>query len=132
MEAEAALLQAFASLPSVARGWAFPAAAGDGVRLTLQMQQRNLAGNAQRKYLTSFSLNEAVLEAGELDASLPAEQSGVLLYAPSPSGRRLLVVRAGAGENSAGGSGCEVPGSMPALPFAGPSAQPPANQPLPP
>ena len=95
MEEEARLLQAFSSLPAVARGWAFPAATHDGVRLTLQMQQRNLPANAQRKYLASFLLNEAVLEAGEVDASPPAEQQGVLMYAPSPSGRRILVVRAG-------------------------------------
>lgn len=106
MEAEAALLEAFSSLPALGRGWAFPAATHDGVRITLQLQQRNLAANAQRKYLTSFLLNEAVLEAGEPDCSLPAEQPGVLLYSPSPSGRRLLVVRAGAADASAGASAC--------------------------
>lgn len=104
MEEEAWLLEAFAALPSVARGWAFPAATHDGVRLTLQLQQRNLAANAQRRYLTSFLLNEAVLEAGALDASLPTEQQGVLLYAPSPSGRRLLIMRAGSNDSSTGGS----------------------------
>jgi acylaminoacyl-peptidase len=101
MEAEAALLEAFSSLPSLGRGWAFPAATHDGVRVTLQLQQRNLPANAQRKYLTSFLLNEAVLEAGEVDASLPAEQQGVLLHSPSPSGRRLLVARAGSGDSAA-------------------------------
>ncbi|KAL4858184.1 Acylamino-acid-releasing enzyme 1 [Chlorella vulgaris] len=101
MEEEARLLEAFASLPTAARGWAFPAATHDGVRLTLQMQQRNLLANAQRKYLTSFLLNEAVLEAGEVDASLPVEQTGVALYSPSPSGRRLLIVRGGSGDSSA-------------------------------
>mgnify|MGYP001810349291 CR=1 FL=1 len=102
MEEEADLLEAFSSLPSCQRGWAVPAA-GDGVRLTLQLSQRNLPANSQRKYLTTLLLNEAVLEAGaELDASPPAEQVGVLLYAPSPSGRRTLAVRAGNGENSAG------------------------------
>ena len=102
MEAEARLLEALHQLPSVARGWAAPAATHDGVRLTLQLQQRARAANAQRRYLTSFLLNEAVLEAGEVDASLPAEQAGVLLYAPSPSGRRLLVARAGSGDASTG------------------------------
>ena len=101
MEEEARLLEAFASLPAVSRAWAFPAATHDGVRVTVQLQQRNLAANAQRKYLTSFLVNEAVLEAGALDPSPPAEQAGVLLYAPSPSGRHLLVVRAGSGDSSA-------------------------------
>lgn len=84
----------------------------------LQMQQRNLPANAQRKYLTSFLLNEAVLEAGELDCSLPVEQAGVLLYAPSPSGRRLLVVQAGAGDASAGVPGRGACGGARAVPAA--------------
>ena len=102
MEAEARLLEAFSSLPNATRAWAFPAATHDGVRISLQLSQRNLPANAQRKYLTSFLLNEAVLEAGEPDVSLPSEQTGVLLYAPSPSGRRALVVRAGGTDASAG------------------------------
>lgn len=105
MEAEARLLEAFSDLPSAARAWAFPAATHDGVRVSLQLSQRNLPANAQRKSLTSFLLNEAVLEAGEVDASLPVEQTGVLLYAPSPSGRRALVVRAGGADASAGARG---------------------------
>lgn len=102
MEAEARLLEAFSSLPTASRAWAFPAATHDGVRVSLQLSQRNLPANAQRKYLTSFLLNEAVLEAGEPDVSLPAEQTGVLLYAPSPSGRRALIVRSGGADASAG------------------------------
>lgn len=105
MEREAALLEAFAALPALGKGWAAPASGGHGVRLTLQLSQRNLPANSQRKYLTTLHLNEAVLEAGEVEPSPPAEQSGVLLYAPSPSGRRTLVVRAGSGESSAGASG---------------------------
>ncbi|KAL4436940.1 hypothetical protein ABPG75_004079 [Micractinium tetrahymenae] len=101
MEKEAALLEAFASLPALGKGWAAPAAGGHGARVTLQLSQRNLPANSQRKYLTTFQLNEAVLEAGEVEPSPPVEQSGVLLYAPSPSGRRTLVVRGGSGESSA-------------------------------
>jgi acylaminoacyl-peptidase len=101
MEEEARLLEAFSSLPSASRAWAFPAATHDGVRVSLQLSQRNLPANAQRKYLTSFLLNEAVLEAGDPDVSLPVEQTGVLMYAPSPSGRKALVVRAGGADASA-------------------------------
>lgn len=105
MEQESALLEAFASLPALGKGWAAPAAGGHGARVTLQLSQRNLPANSQRKHLTTFHLNEAVLEAGEVEPSPPVEQSGVLLYAPSPSGRRTLVVRAGSGESSAGERG---------------------------
>lgn len=87
MEAEAALLAAFAAVPSVGRGWCFPSP--DGVRVSLQMAQRNLPANAQRKYLLAFPLNEAVLERGALDASLPLELRDVLALAPSPSGAWL-------------------------------------------
>lgn len=105
MEDEARLLEAFSSLPNATRAWALPAATHDGVRVSLQLSQRNLPANGQRKYLTSFLLNEAVLEAGEPDVSLPAEQTGVMLYSPSPSGRRALVVRSGSADASAGGAG---------------------------
>lgn len=47
MQREAALLEGFAQIPSVSRVWCFPA--GDGVRVALQMSQRNLPANAQRK-----------------------------------------------------------------------------------
>lgn len=105
MQSEAALLESFASLPALGKGWAAPAASSHGVRVTLQLSQRNLPANSQRKYLTTFHVNEAVLEAGEVEPSPPLEQSGVLLYAPSPSGRRTLVVRAGSGESSVGEPG---------------------------
>ena len=103
MEHEAALLEAFSSLPSLARAWAFPAATHDGVRLTLQLTQRNLPANSQRKWLTSLLVNEAVLEAGAVDASPPAEQRDAQAYCPSPSGRHLLVARTGTNDTTSTG-----------------------------
>lgn len=85
MEAEAALLQAFCSVPALGRGWCTPAG-GAGVQVTLQLSQRNLPANTQRKFLVSFALSEASLEAGHVDAGLPVEQKDVVLMAPSPSG----------------------------------------------
>jgi acylaminoacyl-peptidase len=101
-EAAAALLQAFAQVPALSKAWAFPAA--DGVRVSLQLSQRDLPGNAQRKLLTSFALNEAALELGEADTALPLELRDASMVAPAPSGRRTLVVRpgGGAGEKESG------------------------------
>eukprot|EP00887_Chlorella_sp_A99_P008103 scaffold12.g8103.t1 len=102
MGAEAALLEAFAEVPAVSGGWCWPGADPYSVRIALQLAQRNLAGNAQRKYLAQFALSEAVLEQGcELDTGLPIELRDVVALAPSPSGRRTLVVRGGSGEASA-------------------------------
>jgi len=97
IEDSAALLQSFASIPSLAKAWAFPST--DGVRIALQQSQRNLRANAQRKFLTFFSLNEAVLEHGEADTSLPLDLCNALMVSPSPSGKRMLVVRPFSAEN---------------------------------
>ena len=43
MEEEARLLEAFSSLPALGRGWAFPAAGHDGVRVTLQARRDGAA-----------------------------------------------------------------------------------------
>jgi hypothetical protein len=94
MQEEAALLEAFAQVPSIGKGWCFPAV-GDGVRVALQISQRNLPANAMRKYLTHFSLNEAVLEhGGELEASMPTELKDVAMLSPSPSGEATDDLRA--------------------------------------
>lgn len=100
VEDAAGLLQSFASVPSLAKAWAFTST--DGVRVSLQLSQRNLPANSQRKFLTNFLLNEAVLEIGEADTSLPIDLRDAAVIAPSPSGKRMLVVRSGGnGENSA-------------------------------
>lgn len=56
MAAEAALLEAFCQVPTLGRGWCFPAAGNSGgeggVRVALQTAQRNLPANAQRKFVT--------------------------------------------------------------------------------
>ncbi|KAL4526114.1 hypothetical protein Ndes2526B_g01069 [Nannochloris sp. 'desiccata'] len=91
IEDSAALLQSFASIPSLAKAWAFPST--DGVRISIQHSQRNLPANAQRKFLTHFSLNEAVLEHGEADTSLPLDLRDALMVSPSPSGKHMLIVR---------------------------------------
>jgi acylaminoacyl-peptidase len=102
IEDSAALLQSFASVPSLAKAWAFPST--DGVRIALQHSQRNLPANAQRKFLTNFSLNEAVLEHGEADTSLPLDLRDALVVSPSPSGKRMLIVRpAGNGNKETSG-----------------------------
>lgn len=97
-EAAAALLEAFAQVPTISRGWAFPES--DGVSISLQMTQRNLPANSQRKYLTHFQLNEAVLELGEVATHLPVDLKDALMVAPSPSGKHMLVARPGSNDTS--------------------------------
>jgi acylaminoacyl-peptidase len=108
-DADAALLEAFLSVPALARCWAFPSPAprGDGARAALQISQRDVPGNRARKYLLSFPLSEAALEAGVADPGPPLELRDAAAYAPAPSGRRSLVVRtapASGGDNSSGGA----------------------------
>lgn len=102
MEAEAALLEAYAQLPAISKGWAFQGGDPYSARVMLQFSQRNLPANTQRKYVTQFPLSEALLEHGsEVDASLPTELRDVAVLAPSPSGCRTLIVRGGSNDTSA-------------------------------
>jgi len=94
------LLEAFAQVPSIGRGWAFSTTPTDGVRVAIQMSQRNLPANSQRKYLSQFQLNEAVLEHGEAEVHLPIDLRDALVVAPSPSGKRMLIVRVGNADSS--------------------------------
>ena len=103
-----ALLESFASIPSLSKGWAFPTVDGSthSTRVTIQLSQRNLPANAQRKYLTSFLLSEATLELSEngaVDTCLPVDLRDASLFSPSPSGNRMFIVRPGTNTNNGGG-----------------------------
>ena len=92
-EEDVQLLRAFADVPSVSKGWIFPCR--EGVRAALQCAGKNLSGNTQRKWLNQFQLNEASLEAGEVETGLPIELTGTTMVSPSPSGGKILMVRPG-------------------------------------
>jgi acylaminoacyl-peptidase len=110
---EAALLEAFTTIPSISKAWTCPApppppqqqqqqqqhsssTMPSSIRLTLQISQRDLPNNSQRKSVLSVPVNESVLETGFTHASMsPPTQlcSDILLYSPSPSGRRTLIIK---------------------------------------
>lgn len=91
---ETKLLEAFAEVATIARGWAMPSPiAGDNrVTVLYLQQQRDLNANSQRKSLGSLSV--------PFDGSGPTlaspfslELKGATLVSPSPSGLKLLLVR---------------------------------------
>lgn len=101
MEEEANLLDAFAKVPTLSRGWAHTASGPDGgVRITLQFAQRNLPENTQRKFMTNFLLNERVLGHGTLETSMPVDLGNATLVSPSPSGQMQLIVRPGSSSDT--------------------------------
>ncbi|PNH08402.1 Acylamino-acid-releasing enzyme [Tetrabaena socialis] len=97
MEAEAALLAAFAEVPVVSRAVVRPAAGG-GLTLTVTLQQRNLPGNSQRRYNVTAALPAGAPDGGSVAAlvGLPQElHADVQLVSVSPSGTQQLVVLKG-------------------------------------
>eukprot|EP00208_Stichococcus_sp_RCC1054_P004576 CAMPEP_0206148488 /NCGR_PEP_ID=MMETSP1473-20131121/36760_1 /ASSEMBLY_ACC=CAM_ASM_001109 /TAXON_ID=1461547 /ORGANISM="Stichococcus sp, Strain RCC1054" /LENGTH=792 /DNA_ID=CAMNT_0053545837 /DNA_START=314 /DNA_END=2692 /DNA_ORIENTATION=- len=102
MQSEAALLEAFGSLPTISGAWLRASGNQQDIPLTLTVQsvQRNVSANAQRKFLTTFSLPREY--GGQpLQPTFPVELKDVLLLSVSPSGSRTLVVRGGGDKASA-------------------------------
>ncbi|CAL5219578.1 g1438 [Coccomyxa viridis] len=94
MQKEAHVLSQLAGVPSMSRAWIREDATDSIMHFTALYSQRNIAANAQRKYTVSYT---AVATGGGLTIvpGHPVELKDVLLYAPSPSGQMVLVVRAG-------------------------------------
>ncbi|EIE20682.1 alpha/beta-hydrolase [Coccomyxa subellipsoidea C-169] len=115
MDQEAGLLAQLAEVPLASKAWIRPLQGNDAlisvrslshpqfkshlalikfVILPVQVQysQRNLAANAQRKYTVPYMFPAS---SGEAVPGFPMELKDVLLFSPSPSGKRTLVVRAG-------------------------------------
>eukprot|EP00898_Chlorokybus_atmophyticus_P007404 jgi/Chlat1/7665/Chrsp64S00560 len=112
---EARLLEAFASIPSISQGWCIANSTGSQDVVVIR-SQRNLPANAQRQYM-SMTYVPAPARADDEDLSksvhhapFPVELKGAALVSPSPSGRRLLVVRAGlpGGKPGETDAGCTV------------------------
>ncbi|RMZ55748.1 hypothetical protein APUTEX25_005789, partial [Auxenochlorella protothecoides] len=112
LERECEFLEAALSIPGLKGGWLAPRPGGDAV-LALQYAQRDLAANTQRRSLVHARLSEAGLEAGAPAAATPAaEMHGALACWASPSGRRRVLVRAGAGAGGSAAAGGAAPGTI--------------------
>ncbi|KAL6784708.1 hypothetical protein ACKKBF_B02895 [Auxenochlorella protothecoides x Auxenochlorella symbiontica] len=111
LERECEFLEAALSIPGLKGGWLAPRPGGDAV-LALQYAQRDLAANTQRRSLVHARLSETGLEAGAPAAATPAaEMHGALACWASPSGRRRVLVRAGAGAGGSAAAGGAAPGT---------------------
>lgn len=98
MEQQASLLSDFASIPSISAVWAFEGYRG--VRVSMELTQRDLPGNMQRRFMSQFQLDDQTLEGGQVDISLPQEMKDTTFIAPSPSGSKMIVVKEGGSEKS--------------------------------
>ncbi|KAK9901675.1 hypothetical protein WJX75_007946 [Coccomyxa subellipsoidea] len=91
MEKEAGLLAQLTEVPLVSKAWIKPLQE-DGALITVQYSQRNLAANAQRTYTVPYNIAG---HGGAAVPGFPMELKDILLFSPSPSGKRALVVRTG-------------------------------------
>jgi hypothetical protein len=96
MEKEASLLEAFTKIPSIGRVWT-AATNDDGLRVTMEVSQRDVPQNSTRKNVVHFMLNEQSL-ANNANKSVETTMSvmdSVLFICPSPSGKKTLIVKKG-------------------------------------
>jgi len=98
MEQQASLLSDFASIPSISAVWAFDGYRG--VRVSMELTQKDLPGNMQRRFMSQFQLDDQTLKGGQVDISLPLEIKDAIFISPSPSGSKMIVVKEGETEKS--------------------------------
>ncbi|KAK3242194.1 hypothetical protein CYMTET_48100 [Cymbomonas tetramitiformis] len=87
---ESALFEAFAAVPSFTKGWLLPSATqADAAvpQILLQTSQRDFESNSMRHSVSTIQPSGRELPA------LGWELNGVALISPSPSGKRMLVVK---------------------------------------
>lgn len=93
MEKEATLLEAFTKIPSIGRVWT-AATNDDGLRVTMEVSQRDVPQNSTRKNLVHFMLNEQSLASnGKHVETTMSVMDSVLFMCPSPSGKKTLIVK---------------------------------------
>lgn len=101
VDSEATLYDHFSQIPSVGKATCLPSQDGSTLQVALQFSQKNLPANAQRKFLTNFTLSEASFEHGVVDTSLPVEIKDVVLQSSTNTGDKTLIIRSGANSTSA-------------------------------
>lgn len=93
------LLEDFCRIPSVSKCQMFEGKRG--LRVALEISQRDLPSNSTRKAMTEFLLDDTVWEGQSVETSFPIELKDVLFTSMSPSGRKMLIGKAGEDKNSA-------------------------------
>eukprot|EP00884_Botryococcus_braunii_P019747 jgi/Botrbrau1/6456/Bobra.0034s0031.1 len=103
MENAAQLLQNLSEIPTIKSASCISSPSESGFTLAVHYAQRNLLANAMRQYICSYNVSAGFMEPGQVAPrpSLPLELKDVLLVSQSPSGKKVLLVRAGSGETEA-------------------------------
>eukprot|EP00191_Tetraselmis_sp_GSL018_P007403 CAMPEP_0177612022 /NCGR_PEP_ID=MMETSP0419_2-20121207/20928_1 /TAXON_ID=582737 /ORGANISM="Tetraselmis sp., Strain GSL018" /LENGTH=750 /DNA_ID=CAMNT_0019108041 /DNA_START=128 /DNA_END=2378 /DNA_ORIENTATION=- len=98
LDSEEQLLQYLTSIPSASKAWCFNRSDG-GTDVRVQFSQRAVPANKMRAFSVSTALPGGwAADSNACCWSWPVENSDSLMLSFSPSGQKLLVVKAGAAE----------------------------------
>ncbi|XP_060178673.1 acylamino-acid-releasing enzyme-like isoform X2 [Lycium barbarum] len=89
---QSALLQDFASIPTIDKAWTFTSTSGS--QCMFSVSQPNLLANKNRRYVVSSHISKGSANGLSFQwAAFPIEMPSGSIMVPSPSGSKLLVVR---------------------------------------
>eukprot|EP00873_Tetraselmis_striata_P005737 jgi/Tetstr1/426001/TSEL_016349.t1 len=94
VEREEVLLESLAGVPMVSQAWCLPRPSG-GAELKVKCGQRHLPANKMRSFVFSAAIPAGYEPGVALEWSWPVESSDVLMHSFSPSGKRMVAVKAG-------------------------------------
>ncbi|XP_059310051.1 LOW QUALITY PROTEIN: acylamino-acid-releasing enzyme-like [Lycium ferocissimum] len=89
---QSALIQDFASIPTIDKAWTFTSTSGS--QCMFSVSQPNLLANKNRRYVVSSHISKESANGLSFQwAAFPIEMPSGSIMVPSPSGSKLLVVR---------------------------------------
>uniref|UniRef100_A0A452ZGS2 acylaminoacyl-peptidase n=2 Tax=Aegilops tauschii subsp. strangulata TaxID=200361 RepID=A0A452ZGS2_AEGTS len=88
------LLQEFVKIPSIGKAWVFTSKDENASRAMVSVSQSDLLANKKRSFLLNTHISKSSSKSVSFQWSpFPVEMSGVSAVVPSPSGKKLLLVR---------------------------------------
>ena len=91
LEDDASLLEHFSKIPSIGKVWMVPS--GSDVKVSMELSQKDVPQNSNRKYLVNFILNKKAVHDKEADTFVALEMPDVIYTSPSPSRKKVFVAK---------------------------------------
>eukprot|EP00205_Picochlorum_sp_RCC944_P005741 CAMPEP_0182616430 /NCGR_PEP_ID=MMETSP1330-20130603/38217_1 /TAXON_ID=464278 /ORGANISM="Picochlorum sp., Strain RCC944" /LENGTH=113 /DNA_ID=CAMNT_0024836471 /DNA_START=73 /DNA_END=411 /DNA_ORIENTATION=- len=93
LDREAMVYEALTSIPSIGKVWMNPTVDQHGVKVSMEVIQKDVPQNAVRKSLVHCLIDPCRSKTQHLDTFSSTSLDNVVFRSPSPSGSKALVVR---------------------------------------
>ena len=98
LDREAMVYEALTSIPSIGKVWMNPTMDKKGVKLSMEVIQKDVPQNAVRKSLVHCLIDASQPKVQHLDTFWSTSLDNMVFQSPSPSGSKMLVVRKSDGD----------------------------------